>query len=633
MGCQHSRRVDGCARHGLLATTGRRRLLGAAALALGLALAACGGKGASPQPVPIAVEDAGAPQAEPDDGVPGEPDQPAEPDASVPEADLPTPPSSEEQAEAALGGPVRTDVVALGISDMLERSCGGCHAGGLNAPGFEGGFDIGELIARGMIVPGSSAASPLIQNVSHGRTPYSDRPMPTAGDIALMARFIDGLRTEPPPSCERLPFLGLDEAWAAMLADVNAFSEADRPFLRYLGVSYASNAGSCGAALDEQRHALFKVVNSLSTASEIRVPVPIDSEERLYRVDLRDYAWNRPIDVLEDGVAEHADGWAAIGAAARGYALELSGPEASALASATGTPVPFLPLNAFVNAASLGDVYYSLVGLRPSVEDARLDRGIDLVAAREEASWRRAGLSRSGGGDALFTRVAPPAAPARDYWLVQVQVEIRSGTIYDEGLAIVFGDWSESIFRLPNGLMAFSLDQAGGRLGSLPRGCVGFCSAPEREVSTACHGCHAGGLLPVEDAVKDVVRVNAQSLPADLVEGVEEVFPSREEMAALLAEDNARYLAALDQAGVPRNAPDPISRVGLQFTTNPLDLEAVAAELGVPARVVRERLGELPPELRALGDRAATIERAALDGSFVPALCALGTRNRPVGCP
>jgi hypothetical protein len=337
--------------------------------------------------------------------------------------------------------------------------------------------------------------------------------------------------------------------------------------------------------------------------------------------------------VLEDGVAEHADGWAAIVAAARSHALELSGPEASALASATGTPVPCLPLNAFVNAASLGDVYYSLVGLRQSVEDARLDRGIDLVVARAEASWRRAGLSRSGGGDALVTRVAPPAAPASDHWLVQVQVEIRSGTIYDEGLAITFGDWSESIFRLPNGLMAFSLDQPGGRLGSIPRGCVGFCSAPEREISTACHGCHAGGLLPVEDAVKDNVRENARSLPADLAEGVEEVFPSREEMAALLAGDNARYLAALDQAGVPQNAPDPISRVALQFTTNPLDLEAVAAELGVPARAVRERLGELPLELRALGDRAATLERAALEGAFVPSLCALGTRNRPVGCP
>jgi hypothetical protein len=288
MGCQHSRGADAHAPHGLPATTDRRRLLGASALSLGVALAGCGGKGASPQPVPIAVADAGAPHPEPVDGVPGEPEQPAEPDASVPEPDLPTPLSSQEQAEAALGGPVRTDVVALGISDMLERSCGGCHAGGLDAPGLEGGFDIGELIARGMIVPGSSATSPLIQNLSHGRTPYSDRPVPTAGDIALITRFIDGLRTEPPPSCERLPFLGLDEAWAAMLADVNAFPEAERRFLRYLGVSYASNAGSCGAALDEQRHALFKVVNTLSTASEIRVPEPIDSDERLYRVDLRD---------------------------------------------------------------------------------------------------------------------------------------------------------------------------------------------------------------------------------------------------------------------------------------------------------------------------------------------------------
>lgn len=79
------------------------------------------------------------------------------------------PPSSVEKAEAALGGPARTDVVALGVSELLQRYCRARHSDGTNGEGFAGGFDIGELIARGRIVPGSSEASPLVKNFSTRR--------------------------------------------------------------------------------------------------------------------------------------------------------------------------------------------------------------------------------------------------------------------------------------------------------------------------------------------------------------------------------------------------------------------------------------------------------------------------------
>lgn len=633
MGYQHRGGARPQIRRGSLATSVRCLLLGAAALALGGALEACGGKGASLEPRPVAHEDAGARQGEPNGGEPdtrgepGTPDDPAEADAAAPEPEGPAPLPSDERAELALGGPARTDVVALAVSELLTTYCSGCHSDGMNA-GLAGGFDIGELIARGMIVPGASADSPLMQNLLHGNTAFV---RPTAGEIALISQFIDRLRTEPPASCERLPFLGVDDAMAAMLVDVNARPEAERPFLRYVGVSYASNAGSCGVALDEQRQALFKLVNTLSSASEIRLPVPIDPEQRLYRVDLRDYGWDRLIDLLEDGVAEHADGWAAIVAVAGASALALSGPEASALASATGTPVPFLPVNALVEAASVGDVYYSLAGLRLSLDDARRDRGIDVLVAAEENTWRRAGLIRGGNNDALITRVLQPGAPAGDYWLYEVQSEVRDSSIYESPLDTGFGDWSQSIFRLPNGLMAFALDQRGQRLGAIPSVCIEVCDAPARRLSIACHGCHAAGLLPVEDGLRAIVAASPWNYDGETAQRTPLVFPSLEEMAALLAGDNARYLAALDQLGVERNAPDPISRVYLQFTTDPIHLERAAAELGVPAAALREHLGELP-ELAALADPTGTIDRYTLAEGSARALCAL-TRNRPVSCP
>jgi hypothetical protein len=70
----------------------------------------------------------------------------------VPPLDTPAPPSSEELAEVALGGPARNDVVALGVSESLQRYCGGCHSDGANGAGFAGGLDIGELGAPAAVV-------------------------------------------------------------------------------------------------------------------------------------------------------------------------------------------------------------------------------------------------------------------------------------------------------------------------------------------------------------------------------------------------------------------------------------------------------------------------------------------------
>jgi hypothetical protein len=596
-----------------------------------LALAACGGKSASLPPVPITGDDAGVAQPEPNDGERGDPDPPAEADASVPEPDPPAPLSSEQQAEAALGGPARTDVVALGVSELLQTYCRGCHSDGTNGEGFAGGFDIGELIARGMIVPGSSATSPLVQNLLHA--PPGVAWHPTSGEVVLISQFIDRMRTEPPPSCAPLPFLSVDEAYAAMRADVEARPEAERPFLRYSGVSYASNAGVCGAALDEQRHALFKLVNSVSTASEVHVPAPIDPEQRLYRIDIRDYGWDRALDLEDDGSVDYPDAWSAIVGVAGDPAFELTGPEASALSSATGARVPFLPANALVSTASLYDLYYTLVNIRSNLDATQLDRGIDLVAAFQEGSVRRAGFDGSPSDERMVTRAPLPAASPGDYWLVEVQTEVRGGSIYSEPLDFGFSNWSKSIVRLPNGLMAFSVNGAEAqRLETMPSGCVGTCADPLIEASIACQGCHAGGLLPLRDGVRDYVVDNRRDFDAESFAAVQVIFPSAEELSALIEQDNARYLAALDQAGVPRAAPDPISRVSLQFTTDPIGLERAAAELGVTAPALRERLGELP-ELASLADPSASIPRSELAAASARALCALGTRNRPVNCP
>lgn len=83
--------------------------------------------------------------------------------------------------------------------------------------------------------------------------------------------------------------------------------------------------------LERQRQALSKAVNSVSLAEEIGLPTAVDSAALVYRIDLRDDAWNRAIDIDRDGTEDFADGWLAIVSGAGAYAIESVGPEADAL--------------------------------------------------------------------------------------------------------------------------------------------------------------------------------------------------------------------------------------------------------------------------------------------------------------
>jgi hypothetical protein len=102
-----------------------------------------------------------------------------------------------------------------------------------------------------------------------------------------------------------------------------------------------------------------------------------------------------------------------------------------------------------------------------------------------------------------------------------------------------------------------------------------------------------------------------------------------------MAADSETHVAAVEQAGVPRREPDPLSRVFFQFERRQLWVGAAAAELGVTIEQLLESLPRLPPAFGALATPRGRIDRAALTSAFSAALCTLrsGERNHPLGCP
>jgi hypothetical protein len=549
-------------------------------------------------------------------------------------------PSTAPAGAGGQAGELEGDLLATSAISILTRDCGACHAGSERAGGVGDIGDIDALISSRSIIPGASELSPLLDSIRAGRMPPADsRTRPSVGEQWLIEGFIDGLSEH--EGCEPPPLPSVDEAYAAMLADALSQPDADRPFIRYVSLADIA-AEVCGRPLQERRLALFQALNGTSLDPEIHVPVPIDPYERLYRIDVRNYDWDRSLDLAADGSDDHPDAWLALVAAAGPYAVEMRGPEADALLAATGAGVPVLPSSVLVWAASSGDLYYALIDAQANIFDTQLALGVDWEANWLDGGVRLAAFFGHVSSESTYQReflVArqPQSVSNRGYWSRSQQQECDSESIYDT----VLDDEREAgqtIWQLPNGLLAYSVeDQVGVRLTAPtdPSSCIECCDNtdalyPMGGNPAGCHACHHRGLAPVRDEVLAVLEEGFQPWPAETAQ----VY-SASDLDAQMAADNAVYIDALARMGVIPAMPSPLSRVFLSFERAPLDLGRAAAELGTTPAALRESLPRLPSSFAPLAESGGSISRRVMTEGQTAARCVLSeaARNRPFDCP
>lgn len=544
--------------------------------------------------------------------------------------------------EDSLSGQVPSwDVRGQALLALVERSCGRCHGDDPSAAS-RGGLDLPGLIARGWIVPGSSQASPLVTVFAGGHVPaagvYSSRP--TEGETELLERFVDGLPVQA-PDCAPLPFTSPDAALGAMASDISRLSPEARPFARYVGLADASNAGLCGPALELQRRALGQAFNATSTEEPIVLPKPIDELQVIFRIDLRDYGWDRGIDLEDDGVVDFADGWQAAVGAAGAYGEEYRGPDADALAAVAGTAVPFLPAHALVHAVADGDLYSALIGVGADVSDHRSGLGIpvdpySLVPFEGEAPvppslWAGIGDSR----EALVIRAAQNR-PERSYWLIH-EGDSDAETILDKPFEIDRAQNRHRFqisFALPNGLLGYAIEANSSSRHSSDQ-LHGRCCGDASVSLSMCSACHADGQRAVRDVVRDYVLANPPGVSDSELAAVRELYVPQAELDATIESDSAIQRAALQQLGIAPGSRDPLSSVYRQFE-QPLTPRRAAAELGVPLATLQATLatpGRLALELAPLAT-GSSIERPAFTAALTAARCSLqqGSTNRPARC-
>jgi hypothetical protein len=81
------------------------------------------------------------------------------------------------------------------VVDILLQYCGECH----EAPADEGGLsvisDVQELVARGLMIPGSKEDSPIYTRMVNGTMPpyYYEGARPLELEIELVGSFIDDI--------------------------------------------------------------------------------------------------------------------------------------------------------------------------------------------------------------------------------------------------------------------------------------------------------------------------------------------------------------------------------------------------------------------------------------------------------
>jgi hypothetical protein len=428
----------------------------------------------------------------------------------------------------------------------------------------------------------------------------------------------------PPPASSCGPALNADDLYRTIAADLSRLDADDQPFQRYVTLANLFNAGQCGSDLDEERAAVGELFNVTSIESTLSRPVAIDADELTFRVDLRDYAWDR--EIVVDG-RSFSDGWEAA-LASSPYAIEFGGPDADDAKADTGTRVPLLNFDALADVASQSSLYYALIDVPSSSEELLDSLAIAVDQNRRDGEAVLAGTTRSriSRADRIVER-HDLEVRAGFFWRA-LDFFDDAGSIFEDPLSQQ-NDGSVALFTLPNGLLGFSIfDGDGARRDDSDILLDTNQNNFRATVALSCLNCHGPtGIIPIEDEVRAVVQNNADQLDPALVAGVERLYPPQAELEAILERDAEQYASARASAGLSGEGADPLAIALLGFDQD-LGRAIIAADLWVPESAVVDNASELPPLFSA-----PLLDRDDFSSAYAEAICIVTeTENSPVDC-
>ena len=447
------------------------------------------------------------------------------------------------------------------------------------------------LINTGTVIPGNPDDSEfyqrLIETAVERRMPLRRPPLAPEA-IETIRQWIQAGA----PDWNAFPrsdtnFITPDEMLEAIENHLQSLDAFDRSYARYFTSTHLYNAGETIETLRAYRRALSKLVNSLSWGREVNNPQPIDTQETIFYIDLRDYEWEIGIN--------------------RWTQIEQEYPYKNNFESATQThlheklmnlrqemncEVPFVHIDWFLANASLPPLYHDILDLPLTDRDLEARLEVNVVEnIRNAASKRvwRAGFNNSGVSNnnrVVERHISRYGAYWKSY---DFAGSVGNQNIFTHPLSFAH-DGGEIVFNLPNGLQAYYLADAGGnRLDEAPIDIVSDPAASDPTVRNglSCIGCHTKGMKTFEDEVRAVIEQN-ENPPFDKAQALR-LYVENVDMEALVDEDTDRYRQALEAAGGVFGGIEPIQRFHEAFQ-GPLDAAHAAAAVGLEAEVFLEKI-------------------------------------------
>lgn len=503
------------------------------------------------------------------------------------------------------------------------------------------------------IVPGKPDASLMWQRTGAKKDmPPGSNAKPSADELATLKQWIES--GAPFPAATKRTFVTEKDLYSYIRDDLRATEREDRRFRRYFSLAnlnnnaYEQRVGKNGKNFDEAdlrlaRAAFAKLANSLSWKPEIVVPRIVDKgkAEVLLSIDLRDLGWDERhlwIEILK----------------CNPYALKQTTSAddqlremANEIYEMTGTLVPYVRVDWFLDTAARPPLYHTMLGLPETAQEVEKllkvdvegdflreklvragfaesgvsmsNRLVDRHQALYGAYWKSYDFAKSEGEGNLFSHPLGPKFKANPY---DRQAFVHAG--------------GEMIFNLPNGMQGYYLtDNQGKRLDKGPveivRDLKETAGSPEVVNGISCMACHEHGVIRFKDTIRDGLAVFD-----DARQKVQRLFPKSADMKRWLDKDEARFMRSYedaagsflrvgpDQDRAVKSFPEPVGFLARYFQKD-LELEDAAAELGFADPKELMYAIKANPDLRELGLgpllQGAAIKRAlwqSTDRSITP---------------
>ncbi len=492
-------------------------------------------------------------------------------------------------------GPEQTEL-AKQAQAILQANCHRCHG---QEGAIEGGMnfilDRDKLVARKTILPGKAELSPLFKRVAAGKMPPAgEQPRPSTADLALLKKWIDSGAPSDRPEITRTIASEAD-VFETILADLDKLEKRSRRFTRYFSLASLANAGAGVDELATYRHALAKLLNSLSWHPRIALPKPIDPAGLVLRIDLRDYLWDA--NLWNRLLADYP------------YGVLLDTAAARAVLVGTTTRMPCVRVDWFVANASRAPLYYDLLQIPTNASELERQLRVDVALDIQQERVARAGFNGSGisrNNRVLERHDAQNGAYWRTYDFEAVPQNLIDRDIllpdrrnlFAYPLGPSFGENSfqhaagEIIFNLPNGLHGYMLVNANNV--RQDKGATAIVSDPKRpdravEAGISCMACHARGINFKDDQIRAHVAKNRKAFSRKDAELIRALYVPKDKMRSLMEEDAERFRKAVEKTGNRVDRAEVVMSMTLRYEAD-VDLPMLAAEVGMRPEQLQPRL-------------------------------------------